>query len=567
MKLLNCVAIVFLFGVTFTALDAQWSNDPSVNTPVPGATMVSSSAIVGDGAGGAFIAWSTETSDDNVYAQHLDASGTATWGSGITICDSTGDQINVQITADGAGGAIVVWEDNRPTEFSTTGIYAQRVNSSGQVQWTAGGIDVSAPDLIGNQEAQVLSDGSGGAFISWDGAFGGYAAHVNSAGARQWLDTLYTQDITSDKIISDGAGGLIATWCDERPYYRTFDINNLEDIYAQRINAGGQELWGSGGVLVCGAPQLQTSPTLVTDGSNGAIICWSDFRNDTTILIYSQRVDGSGHRMWINGSDSNGVALCQSTETQDYASAASDGAAGAIVTWDDDRDNIYAQRISGAGALLWGSSAATVASSVNFAPQSYPELTSDGSGGAILAWEDNRNNGSDLTDVYAQRINSDGQAQWTANGVAVSTAKHEQANPTLVSNGNSGAIILWTDWRNYSNNNSGGDLYVQLVSGGGSLSSVRTSSSQNPVAYALSQNYPNPFNPATMIQFSVAHAGVVTLKVYDMLGREVATLVNQQLAPSTYSVTWNASNFASGVYFYRLQAGNFVEIKKLMLMK
>ena len=88
-----------------------------------------------------------------------------------------------------------------------------------------------------------------------------------------------------------------------------------------------------------------------------------------------------------------------------------------------------------------------------------------------------------------------------------------------------------------------------------------------PSGFTLNQNYPNPFNPSTQIQFSVPEAGFVTLKVYDMLGREVATLVNQELTPSSYSINWNAANVASGVYLYKLDAGNYSVTKKMVLMK
>ena len=84
---------------------------------------------------------------------------------------------------------------------------------------------------------------------------------------------------------------------------------------------------------------------------------------------------------------------------------------------------------------------------------------------------------------------------------------------------------------------------------------------------ALSQNYPNPFNPSTQIQFSVAHAGFVSLKVYDMLGREVATLISRDLSPQSYSVTWNAADLPSGVYFYKLDAEGNSVTKKMILMK
>ncbi|MBX2990996.1 MAG: T9SS type A sorting domain-containing protein [Bacteroidetes bacterium] len=98
---------------------------------------------------------------------------------------------------------------------------------------------------------------------------------------------------------------------------------------------------------------------------------------------------------------------------------------------------------------------------------------------------------------------------------------------------------------------------------------------QYPNTFTLSQNYPNPFNPESKISFQIPIASDVTLKVYDLLGREVATLVNERMNPGTYSATWNAAGFASGVYFYRLQAGSasagsaqgFVETRKLLLLR
>ena len=85
--------------------------------------------------------------------------------------------------------------------------------------------------------------------------------------------------------------------------------------------------------------------------------------------------------------------------------------------------------------------------------------------------------------------------------------------------------------------------------------------------FSLEQNYPNPFNPSTSIKYSVPNAEFVTLKVYDILGNEVSTLVNEQKAPGSYEVRFNAGSLASGVYVYTIKAGNFTQTRKLMLMK
>ncbi len=103
--------------------------------------------------------------------------------------------------------------------------------------------------------------------------------------------------------------------------------------------------------------------------------------------------------------------------------------------------------------------------------------------------------------------------------------------------------------------------------GGCGIVGINNNNNQIPELYKLSQNYPNPFNPATQISFGIPKAGNVKLVVYDILGREVATLVNEFRTAGNYSVDFDASNYASGVYLYRFESGDFVETKKMLLVK
>lgn len=99
------------------------------------------------------------------------------------------------------------------------------------------------------------------------------------------------------------------------------------------------------------------------------------------------------------------------------------------------------------------------------------------------------------------------------------------------------------------------------------VTSVKENITQTPSSFALEQNYPNPFNPSTNIAFSLPRAERVTLKVFDLLGKEIATLVDEKLATGHYEVRWNAGGVESGTYFYQLRAGEFAATKKLILMK
>ena len=99
------------------------------------------------------------------------------------------------------------------------------------------------------------------------------------------------------------------------------------------------------------------------------------------------------------------------------------------------------------------------------------------------------------------------------------------------------------------------------------VTAVQESKDQRPASYVLNQNYPNPFNPSTVITYQSPVNSLVTLRVYDEIGRQVGTLVSDNQTAGTHSVIFNASNLSSGVYFYRLSAGSFVQTKKLMLLK
>jgi hypothetical protein len=109
--------------------------------------------------------------------------------------------------------------------------------------------------------------------------------------------------------------------------------------------------------------------------------------------------------------------------------------------------------------------------------------------------------------------------------------------------------------------------YVDAGGSDGIVLSVKSLTAETPASYELQQNYPNPFNPSTRIQFSIVDARIVTVKVYDILGREVATLVNERMIPGVYTVMWNAARLSSGIYFVRLQAGTYTAVRKVVLMK
>jgi hypothetical protein len=99
------------------------------------------------------------------------------------------------------------------------------------------------------------------------------------------------------------------------------------------------------------------------------------------------------------------------------------------------------------------------------------------------------------------------------------------------------------------------------------LTGVQVTDLAAPVKYVLQQNYPNPFNPSTTIEYSISNKGHVMLKIFDILGREVAELVNEVKSPGTYQVSFDGLRLASGVYIYQLSTADFVQARKMVLVK
>lgn len=114
-----------------------------------------------------------------------------------------------------------------------------------------------------------------------------------------------------------------------------------------------------------------------------------------------------------------------------------------------------------------------------------------------------------------------------------------------------------------------GDGSILHTTNGGVTFIEEENDATYPKQFLLQQNYPNPFNPGTVIRYAISDLQFVTLKVYDLLGKEVATLVNEEKPAGSYNVEFNRQNLqlSSGVYFYRLCAGDFVETKKMILLK
>ncbi len=320
---------------------------------------------VADGSGGAFVTWADYRNGDHtqpdIYAHHVLADGTAdaAWApDGVALCTAPNRQYNSTLVTDGGGGIVVMWRDRR--DGFTYDLYAEHVLASGAVDpaWTADGslVAVSVSDVGG---PQMVPDGAGGAFVTWDGK----AQHVlatgvvdpawPAAGCALGSGAQAPAQNMDPAIVADGAGGVIVAWADARtiPDY---------DIYAQRVQADGviDPAWPAEGRGVCTQTNYQFHPSMVADGAGGAIVSWRDLRNDggsfTNMDLYAMRVQANGELdpAW----PADGRALSTATGNQDHPQIAADRTGGGIVVWEDGRNgagnlDVYAQRVQSDGEL------------------------------------------------------------------------------------------------------------------------------------------------------------------------------------------------------------------------
>jgi hypothetical protein len=377
---------------------------------------------------------------------------------GVAVADLAAAQIYPQIAGDGYGGAIIAWMDYRNGGSRGYDIYSQRVDAGGNPQWTTNGVAVC--DTTGDQyEPQLVSDGLGGAIIIWEDHRNGYpdydvyAQRVDAGGNPLWTTNGVAIGADSSfqiypQIVTDGCGGAIIAWED----HRNSDSSGA-DIYAQHIDAWGNALWPANGIIVCDTTDNQNAPQLAADGFGGAIVAWPDRREGhPNYDICAQRLDADGNPLWAH----NGVVASSDTNYQYDPRLVADGGGGAIIAWEDYRGSafdIYAQHVDGGGNLLWGSSGAVICDAIY--DQYNLQLVADGGGGVIIAWEDIRGS---AWDIYAQRVNAGGNSLWPPNGMAVCGAPGGQENLKLAEDGSGGAVIIWEDSRDgYA------DIYAQSV--------------------------------------------------------------------------------------------------------
>ncbi|UCH84754.1 MAG: T9SS type A sorting domain-containing protein [Candidatus Latescibacterota bacterium] len=452
-----CLSVILLLSAT--TIHAQWVEDG-----VPVTTLFGSSEkaiVVSDDAGGAIIFWQEWVSTDHdIFAQRIDAYGRTLWTTnGVIVCDEPQSQTIPFAMADGNGGAWVVWLDWRNLNYD---IYINHIDGNGTLHWGSSGYDVCTAS--GDQNNPMLvPDGVGGVVVVWHDARLGdniYAERVHRVNGKPWGIT--NGSPVCDNLaaayphaVFDGVADVYVVWRDERNI-----ATSGQDIYLQKLSTySGNRAFGNYGTAVCTEWSSQEYPQIVSDGAGGAIIVWDDNRSVTDKNIYAQRVNDTGAAYWTPG----GVVACSTSASQALPKMIEDGSGGVVITWTDYRNSnfdIFAQRLDSSGVRQWNPLGIGI--STETGNQMYPQIVSDDAGGAIIVFEDNQVSPKLVT---AQRVDASGNVLWTGGGETLCDAVGDRDYYRVATDGAGGAIVSWGDDR-YGGTD---DIFAQQIASNGQV--------------------------------------------------------------------------------------------------
>ncbi len=561
------VLVTLLLSLLSSVAHAQWVANGIAICTAP--NLQAKVQMVPDTQGGAILVWvdSRNSPDDHIYAQRVNAWGFRQWASdGIPVCTAPGDQGFVKAIPDGTGGAIVAWSDGRS---GSSDIYAQRLDADGVALWAAQGVLVNG--AAGPQyDAKLVSDGDSGAILVWtDGrdALGPtdwniYAQRINYNGLQLWTPPgvvvcMETGAQQFPLVASDGQHGAIVVWEDRRNM-----ATMHEDQYMQRLSGASVALWGAGGVPLANSPDADLYPALAADGSGGALFAWGR----SFFSVHTQRVNSAGAAQW-----GAGIQLCNTSSS--HPAVIDDEAGGAIVTWNDFRGgaggsegDVYGARYTDAGQEWGGSNGLAVVDAPFRQGAEFLPMIHNAPGQWMIAWMDNRDG---LYDIYAHLSDIDSNFFWPDDGIAVSTAPGDQTNPVMIPDGAGGALLAWEDARNFETDD--GDIYALRIDGNGEVTGVGNTP---PAAAALrvEPNVPNPFAASTEIRFDLAAAAETNVEIFDVAGRRVLTRALGSLGAGPHAFQFDGrdghgATIPSGEYFYRVTAAGTARSGKFVLTR
>lgn len=346
-------------------------------------------------AEGLLIVWqeSAGSDDGDIHAQRLHHTGARLWGEGgKEIYRGSREQAFPLVIADGTGGAIALWQDERSGNWD---IFAQRLDANGDKQWHAAGVALIAEsrDQLLGEAVAIPGQGFG---LAWrDERISParvLAQRFDLDGNKIWNEAVWVAASATDQSepkLAWDAGAMYVAWIDRRA--------SISNVYAQRLSAAGVLQWGPLGLAAAKTSDEQKEAQLLANPAGGIFLIWEDARHDKGD-IYAQHLNSEGRQMWSPA----GLALMQAEQGQYRPRAAVESAGGLLCAWEDDRGsgtNIAAQRVDAAGNLLWPAEGVML---TNHGDKTFaPVILSRDNGRALVVWTDSRNPNDD---IYAQPL-------------------------------------------------------------------------------------------------------------------------------------------------------------------
>ena len=577
--------------------------------------------------GTAVVAWQ---SDNAIIMQRIAGNGTLVWGpNGITLsCADTYSWPQPFAVADDHI-LLKFFHDTGPVYAPTRHCYMQKYDNDGNAAWASDTVVSNAGGITAwTQVFPIISDNNNGCFITWHDSRGAgtisypFVQHVNSDGSIsftangvQLSSEMNRQNFYPESVYNSINDELTTYW------FQTDGNQNNYGITGQKLDAGGNILWGANGNNLINISSLYVLPFAVRQTNDDVIILYDEGINGMDSYTKAMRLDADGNFVWTG----NSVTLCSVLSAKVHSEASQFSNNQIIAAWEDDRNgpkDIYAQNINFDGTL-GVSESGTIEGTVNLI-EGVGDVTEvvisaginttnpDANGDYILSVSAGTYDVIASLEYYSPQTNSG--VVVTANNATTGinfdlswipvynppqnltvdpltglvTCDPPEPYPGIELQGYNfyldGTFVAILVQQTYQLENlMNGIIYTIGISavydlGESDVVTVEfiyegTDAGTNIIAVTkLMSNYPNPFNPITNISYSINEAGNVRLEIYNLKGQLVKTLVNEVQETGEYTASWNGTDnsnkpVSSGVYLYKMKSANYSSTKKMILMK
>jgi hypothetical protein len=478
--------------------------------------------------------------NESQYMQKLDPEGKKIWNSPIQIYNIPGlNFLNAGGIDDGQGGWFVQWGDHRNAEYGEWGafnnaVYMQHIDKNGNLLWQSEGIKLA--DVAGGiKGGSTVNDGVGGCVIQM------YESDFLRNGAAMRDRTWFMRYNKNGKKL----------W--EYPLDTSTVEHSIQPSGVYRIGKNiflnrkdGWYITDTNGVTF---QKTSLVPTVVegdTAGFNVSVVVGSsDSTGTSTVSFRVIRFDKNLDSLW---SQEFQIQQDRGSMSPFYNEFLPDRKGGLFIAWPSFKDN------PNLGFRLYR----VTSSVVQFKTNELKVYVENGYGFGF--------NGVGEYGVYtpndgkAYKVDTTGTLLWSSNFTVISDPSEAYFQYPFSDNNGGAIVTYWTTL---------GGIYAQHTGRKGTVGVItKVPLNENiPLQFELSQNYPNPFNPTTTIRFTIQNASFTTLKIYDVIGRELKTLINDKLEQGKYEIKWDGSEYASGIYFYSIKSGERMQTKKMLLVK